>query len=203
MSNSIYVGLSEKSRLWVLGLGAFIAVINLAVAWFFAFRMGESLRLDASDLQPFTAWMATGGGSTVSGDAKYDLAARSLHIVAFVKLIANKQGLVLACFGGAFALAAIGFALFIIGADGAFKVSAGANDKARLVLSGTAPGLLCFLICGWLISQGIKEKSTMNLPPLAHMSQGISAQVTQACDNKHPTNGKCYTNAEWAKFLNP
>ena len=105
MSDSTYTGLSEKARLWILGLGAFTAIVNLAAAWYFAFKTGQSLKLDASDMQPFTAWLTTGGGAGVSNEARYDLAARSMHIVAFVKLIANKQGLVLACFGGAFALA--------------------------------------------------------------------------------------------------
>lgn len=207
MSDSTYAGLSEKARLWILGLGAFIAVMNLAAAWYFAFKTGQSLKLDASDMQPFTAWMTTGGGAGLPGDARYDLAARSMHIVAFVKLIANKQGLVLACFGGAFALAAIGFSLFIIGADGAFKVSATSGAKARLVFSGTAPGLLCFLIFGWLIIKGIEQQSAMNLPSLRYIvgdtsSQGAVTPQPATC-SRTDAYGKCYSESEWAELLKP
>jgi hypothetical protein len=201
-----YVGLSEQSRLWILGLGAVIACLNLIVAWFLAHETLVALRLSDADVAPFRALFSD---TSVSASSRHDLLARSMHIVALNKMIGNKQGLVLACFGGAFALAAIGFSLFVIGADGAFKVSATTSSKAKLVLTGTAPGLLCFAIFGWLMTRGVEQKSSMELPPFitptptAMQYQQIigapAGSTTAPCD-KTNLDGKCLSNADFEKL---
>lgn len=199
---SIYSGLSQKARLWVLALGAAIAVLNLGAAWYFSHETSQSLRLSSADLAPFKEWLAGQGHESLSPEARYDLSARALHIVAYSKAIANKQGLVLACFGAAFALGAIGFSLFVIGADGAFKASAGTSDKAKLVLSGTAPGLLCFVIGGLLVNQGIVQKTQLELPPLMGgtvWSVGGSVPSTEDPCARTDVLNNCYTVAEWEK----
>lgn len=197
---SIYSGLSQKARLWVLALGAAIAALNLGAAWYFSHETSQSLRLSSADLAPFKDWLVGHGHESLSPEARYDLSARALHIVAYSKAIANKQGLVLACFGAAFALGAIGFSLFVIGADGAFKASAGTSDKAKLVLSGTAPGLLCFVIGGLLVNQGITQRTQFELPPLL-VGQAWSAaqsrvEQVDACAHRDPI-GTCYSAQQW------
>lgn len=198
MSDSVYTGLSDRARVGVLSVAAVIAVLNLMAAWYFAFSMGEHLRLTKDDMEPFSAWIAVSGGASASGEVRHDLAARAMHIVAIVKLVANKQGIVLACFGGAFALAAIGFALFVIGADGAFKISAQSSEKAKLVMSGTAPGLFCFLMCAGLIALGVQQKSAMQLPEvpvLGRLPESVSTPVS--CVHTD-ANSKCYSEMQWS-----
>jgi hypothetical protein len=203
-SSNFYVGLSERAKLWILALGAGIAVLNLAAAWYFAHEMGQSLRLGASDMAPFKDWINGNGNEKLPAEARYDLSARAMHIVAYTKLIANKQGLVLACFGASFALAAIGFALFVVGADGAFKASVATPDKAKVVLTGTAPGLLCFALAGWLVSQGITQRSELNLPAIRYsLSESTPTEsriIPELCAHKD-MQGKCYTSEAWRALM--
>lgn len=193
--SSIYIGLSERSKLTVLTVGALIASVNLLIAWYLAHQTQISLRLDEHDMAPFRVWI---NSLELSQESRYELAARSMHIVALSKMIANKQGLVLACFGGAFSLAAIGFALFVIGADGAFKVSGNSNSKAKIVLSGTAPGLLCFAICGFLITKGVDQKSSIELPGIGAPPAATQSAEKADCAFKDFDN-RCYSTADWQK----
>jgi hypothetical protein len=162
-----YEGLSVRARLWVLAFGGLIALLNLGAAWYFSFNVGETLQFSKNDMAVLGEWLKLPVVDALSENHKYDLSARSLHALVLSKVIANKQGLVLACFGAGFALASIGFSLFVIGADGAFKLSSEFGSNARFVLSGTAPGLLCFVLAALLISTGVKRKAQIDLPPLA------------------------------------
>jgi len=198
-NSSIYQGLSERSKLWILGMGAIIACANLFVAWWLSYETLKSLQLTPADMLPFKGLI---GDAAFSSEQRHDLTERSMHVVALSKMMANKQGVVLACFGGAFALAALGFALFVIGADGAFKVSSSTDAKARLIVSGTAPGLLCFLICGILIQQGVRHKSEVNMPPFSTSLVLIgdkalrnAAGSDDSC--KYQVGAKCYNQAQW------
>jgi hypothetical protein len=195
----VYQGLSSRAKFWILCIGALIAVLNLLAAWYFAQRMHGNLDLSKVDFQPFVDWMGLDAHLKLSSMQLYDLSARSIHIVAISKMIANKQSLVLACFGAGFALAAIGFALFVIGADGAFQISSTAPNKAQLVISGTAPGLLCFLLCGLLVLVGIRERSHMTLPSLLHEPVAV-INAESACAHRD-INDKCYTATEWQKLI--
>lgn len=174
---SAYVGLTERSKLLVLLVAALIAGLNLVAAWHFAGKTESALALSAEDMMPFHAWVAKVDQKNLSSDARYDLGARAMTLVVSLKLVSNKQALVLTSFGGAFALLAIGFALFIIGADGAFKVIASSPDSSRVAITGTAPGLLCFLISGVLIWNGVQHKSELHAPDLrSNAASTIDAQ---------------------------
>ena len=71
------------------------------------------------------------------------LHAHAIDAVANLKLVANKQSIVVVAIAGAFALSAVGFALFFLGADGAFQLQAEQGiGGPRLLFAGTAPGLL-------------------------------------------------------------
>lgn len=199
---SIYSGLSQKARLWVLALGAAIAVLNLWAAWYFAHQTGQTLSLRQEDLTPLKEWIAAPGNENLSSEARHDLTVRAMYIVAYTKAIANKQGLILACFGSGFALTAVGFALFVIGADGAFKASATTPDKAKLVFSGTAPGLFCFVMAGWLISQGITQRTEFRLPLLASeiAAQGAAQNGQKSSKScRYQLGDECFTEEEWKK----
>lgn len=196
-NTQIYAGLSPKTRVWILVLAAFIAICNLAFAWHFVAQTGANLSLSEADMKPFASWIATAGGDKLSVEARYDLSARAMNIVTSLKLVSNKQALVLTCFGGAFALIAIGFALFIIGADGAFKIIASAPATSRLAITGTAPGLLCFVISGWLIVKGIEHRSEFHPPdlrntPIVFVNGTATIQADKtACESIGLIDGNC------------
>jgi hypothetical protein len=203
---SIYQGLSQNAKLVVIAFAGFIAALNLGVAWYMSNGALQSLKLAETDMAPFVSSIekaAGKDGTQLDASARHDLAARAMHIVALTKLVSNKQGLVVVCFGGAFALAAMGFALFVIGADGAFQVTADSSEKARIVLSGTAPGLLCFLLASWLVVTGVKDKSQIDLPPFRIDAQGGAMPDPPATCAYKPA-GKCMTKEEFdAALANP
>jgi hypothetical protein len=194
MSSDLYVGLSERSRLIIVTIGGLVATLNLAAAWWFAYSTEQSLALTEAAFKPYLYWFKESSALNLSSELRYDLVARAMHIVALGKLIANKQGIVLACFGAAFALAAIGFSLFIIGADGAFKVLAKSPAKASIAITGTAPGLLCFVISGWLVSVGVHHQSHLQLPPMRFEQTGSAPPTAidaATCMMRDPVTDAC------------
>jgi hypothetical protein len=188
----LYEGLSQRARLWIISFAAIVAAINLALAWSFAFETQKKLTLSADEFKPYASWLDNSRTTGMSSEAKYDLAARALHLVALSKMIANKNGIVLSCFGAAFALSALGFALFLLGADGAFKVLAETPGKASVAITGAAPGLLCFVLAAWLVVVGVKRESTLSLPPLLPQ-YGTTATSTPAetCQYRNPLTKEC------------
>ncbi len=190
--NPLYDGLSQRARVWIINLAAIVAAINLALAWSFAFETQNKLAVTADEFKPYASWLDNTRTSTMSTEAKYDLAARARHLVALSKMIANKQGIVLACFGAAFALSALGFALLLLGADGAFKVLAETPGKASVAITGAAPGLLCFLMAAWLVVVGVKRESTLELPPLlVQYATRSTAPSKLPCKHEDLETGEC------------
>lgn len=188
----LYTGLSEKARVWIIGVAALVAAINLAFAWTFAFQTGRSLGVSENEFKPYASWLDNTRTSAMTPEAKYDLAARTLHLIALSKMIANKQGIVLACFGAAFALAALGFALFLLGADGAFKVMAETSAKTSVAVTGTAPGLLCFVLAAWLVVVGVKRESKLELPPLlVQYATGAASTAASECQHEDLNTHEC------------
>ena len=70
------------------------------------------------------------------------------------KGIANRHALASLSIACGIALFAIGFSLFLIGADGAFKAQASHGGSFAVAASGTAPGLLCFVAATVLVGIG-------------------------------------------------
>jgi hypothetical protein len=198
--SAIYDGLSEKSKLWIIGIGALVAVGNLTLAWIFAFNTEKALALREDDMKPYQVWMKDMGGEKLSEEVRHDVAARAMHIVALTKMTSNKNALTLACFGAAFALSALGFSLFIIGADGAFKVAATSPDKSSLAIAGTAPGLMCFVIAGALVAIGIVHRNEISMPEMpARISLESPTVKSSACEYQS-SNGTCYTAKEFREL---
>ena len=102
----------------------------------------------------------------------------------------------LAAFGAAFALASIGFALFILGADGAFKVAAatpgfvytvfcppymaakGAVSSPRLAIRVDRPGLdfISFEDAAWTMMEAATS-STYDNALITNAAPGIKAEL--------------------------
>lgn len=189
--NPLYEGLSQRARVWIISLAAIVAAINLALAWSFAFETQKKLTVSVDEFKPYASWLDNSRTTGMSTEAKYDLAARALHLVALSKMIANKNGIVLSCFGAAFALSALGFALFLLGADGAFKVLAETPGKASVAITGAAPGLLCFVLAAWLVVVGVKRESTLSLPPLLLQYGAAPSAPAEPCQYRNPLTKEC------------
>ena len=90
--------------------------------------------------------------SILAGEGNSTLSSRdfAVHVVAQIENITINTSLSYTTAGIAIGLVSIGFALFVIGADGAFKVM-GSTPDMKLVISSTAPGILCFVLAFFLV----------------------------------------------------
>jgi hypothetical protein len=149
--------------MWIVGAAA-IFIVNIGFAWLVMSRAIENLQFSPQDQEIVTALSASAENET----AKILLRTRAIDAVVSVKNITNKQAITLAAFGGAFGLCAAGFALFLIGADGAFQFNVEQpGSGAKVVLSSTAPGLFCFLVAGVIVIVGILHPTSIKFEPVS------------------------------------
>jgi len=163
-------GLSREQKGMIV-LSAFgVVVLSLIVASGVMWSALNTTQLNNNDHAAVAA-LSDAGGTALE---KAILRVHAIDAVINTKLIANKQALILVAFAGAFALASVGFALFLLGADGAFKVRAEHGGGGKLLLMGTAPGLLCFLLATVLISLGITHRSQVTLGTVSFPGYGVT-----------------------------
>lgn len=156
---AIYEGFSRKARYRIVMFSAFIAIINIALAWYFVADMNKNIRFGEQEVKTIKALTADLG----TYDTSVVFRAHVLNTQVHIKGITNKQSIILLSVGSGFALMAIGFALFLLGADGAFKIQAEKSPDSKLMLSGTAPGLLCFLLGAALIFTAVTKTHKLDI----------------------------------------
>lgn len=155
-----YEAFSKRQKMYIVA-AAIVAVI--ATQAFAAWVMSDAMRH-----LPFSTQdqdIVKGLSADISDPLHRSiLRAHAIDAVSNLKLVANKQSIIVVALAGSFALAAVGFSLFLLGADGAFQVQADhAGSGAKLLFVGTAPGLLCFALAVVLMGMGIRQPSTLNL----------------------------------------
>lgn len=168
-----YEGFTRKQKLFVVGSAIVAVFISLAFA---AWIMGDAFRnmqFSQQDQEVVNRLL----GDTTDPEHKSILRAHAIDTVANLKQLANRQSIIIVAFAGAFALSAVGIALFLLGADSAFQVQAGQGKGGlQLLLAGTAPGILCLLLAITLIGIAIAYRSSVNLAstPLTKPIAGAS-----------------------------
>ncbi|GGI95342.1 hypothetical protein GCM10007978_36280 [Shewanella hanedai] len=146
----VYEGLSNKARAWILLGAALIVIANLGLVWYETDKALNQLPISSEDINVIKSVSDGPLHSTIQSNNQ-KLRVHAINITLIMKGIINKQSIIIVCIGSAFSFIAIGFALFLIGADGAFKLNA-THGEAKVVMSATAPGLACFLFAAILIS---------------------------------------------------
>lgn len=106
------------------------------------------------------------------------LVVHTLNAMVNLKSITNYHALGVLAIGAGAAFLAIGFALFLIGADGAFQIQYEAKGDNKIAFYATAPGLLCFVLSAFLIGVGATLKHEMQLGD--YQSEGQSENVQLA-----------------------
>lgn len=155
---TIYEGFSTRMRVAIVSVAALIALLNLGASWYVAGTAIEGLKFNDQDAK----YIQSIGADIEDLNQRAALRIYATSTQAHIKGIVNKQAIIIVCFGCAFAFMAIGFALFLIGADGAFKFQAATDQKANLLLSSTAPGMACFLFAATLVGIGVTTKYELN-----------------------------------------
>lgn len=146
-----------KATVVAISLASAIACIGVALSY--AGRSNERLQYraeeDGQDLRDLYQMGRTDTQSDVY------LFAHILNVQAHLKGISNKHSLAMIAISSGLALYAIGFSLFVIGADGAFELIARSGGGMSAAATGTAPGLLCFIAATVVISIGVTRKHSL------------------------------------------
>ncbi|MFT5684072.1 MAG: hypothetical protein ACI8RZ_005013 [Myxococcota bacterium] len=120
-------------------IGVVLFVVNMAAAWVVMFRVQGSI---------------SEGLNSGPALVPFELTLRSIQ---------NTQSLGVIGIATAFALVSIGFSLFVMGAKGAFEVTASAAERGSLVLRATAPGLLCFVLGAVIVLQTLRIRAETDI----------------------------------------
>lgn len=157
----LYEGLPVPAKLLIILLGLAGGVAAITVSSIQAVRLQQNLGYSQPDVDLLKNISAEGAQKGVTPLA---FVVHALNIQTHLKGITNRQAIGVLTIGTGIALFAIGFALFIIGVDGAFKVHLEARQDAKIVLYGSTPGLLCFLLGALVIAMaGFSTRYELNL----------------------------------------
>lgn len=157
------IGLPQWARTTIVFLSIFLAATSLYLSWSLAPAIGKEIGFAAGDVAPLRqiAYGSTGTLNNLQEDNGTKILVHLANNQAQMKMITNHQSIALLSIGVSVAMLSIGYALFLIGADGAFKLSYRHPDQSRFMLYGTAPGLLCFVLATALMAVGMTRRSNL------------------------------------------
>ncbi len=173
-----YEGFTGKQKLLVVGSAIVAVLLSLIFAAWIMRDAQHNTQFSQRDQEVVNQLL----GDTRDPQHKSMLRAQAIDAVANLKQLANRQSLLIVAFAGAFALCAIGFALFLLGADGAFQIQAEQGKGGiKLLLASTTPGIVCFVLAVALMGMAIAYRSSTNAAP-----GNFSKQVMGTLENSLP-----------------
>ena len=157
----LYEGLSNKTKVSVLVFSAIIAIANLGLAWYVADKALNEIPISNNDVEEIKSLSSDLIDPNIYAN-NLNLRVHAINTQVHLKGITNKQSIIIVSIGSGFAFIAIGFALFLIGADGALHVKNESIDS-KLMLSATAPGIVCFVLAAILIFMGVTREYKLDI----------------------------------------
>lgn len=142
-------------------------MINLGLAWGVAANISKDIQYKEKEVDLIPKMTGDLDSPVTTND--YLLRTHVIDNQTMLKGIINKQSLSILAIGSGFAFMSIGFALFLIGADGAFKFQ-GEHSGAKIVVSSTAPGIACFVLAALLVGIGITRTTQLNIKPTKYVN---------------------------------
>ena len=216
-------GLPTWAILSIVAAAFFLGTLSFGLSWLQGRAAMQLLAFGTEDVATLTA--IAGLSTDTLNEA---LIVHALNAMVHLKGISNYQSLGVLAIGAGSAFLAIGFALFLIGADGAFKLQYVGQGSNKLVLYATTPGLLCFVMSAVLIHVGATRRHEMELgayqsvreasveaptalPPMALAHQPVPTQLlADYCidralprDLNRPTNGSVSIGGGRARAISP
>lgn len=146
-----FQGLSERAKLWIIAAGIILATACIFLALMDTHRISKELDYGNPDREVLENLY---GMSKQNTSADPYLFVHTFNVQVLQKGIANRHALASLSIACGISLFAIGFSLFLIGADGVFKLQASSGAGPAVAVSGTAPGLLCFVAATILVGIG-------------------------------------------------
>ena len=134
--------LGQKSVLGAL----LIFTLNMAGAWWLALGAADNVArplVPDGETSAVARVLDSHGGASANS---HTLLNRVVDAEIQIRTAQNGQTLSVVAMAGSFAMMSIGFALFVMGAEGAFQLEGSAPTGGNLVLKSTAPGVICFAL---------------------------------------------------------
>ena len=171
-------GLGPKTKVSIVFAGIILGAGCIAFALTNASSMSEKLYYGDPDREILESLYKVSKANTVVDPYLF---VHGLNVQIHQKGIANRHALASLSIACGIALFAIGFSLFLIGADGAFKVQASKGASLAVSVSGTAPGLLCFVAATILVGIGATRKHELTIgafrPPVPNSAWQVSSRT--------------------------
>jgi hypothetical protein len=132
---------------------------NIAAAWFVAAQANALIGRTLLEKNSYIDQALQRGSQLSAND--HLLMNRRLDAELLLRSIQNRHIITVVGMGAAFALVAVGFALFVMGAEGAFTLQGAIQDRGNLVIKSTAPGVLCFFLAAIIVCFVVAAKTDM------------------------------------------
>ena len=146
-----FEGFPRWAKVAIAAVGILLGAVCIGFALQNAFNISENLYYGDSDKEILESLYKMSKQNT---QVDPYLFVHAFNVQVYQKGIANRHALASLSIACGIALFAIGFSLFLIGADGAFEVQASKGASFAVSASGTAPGLLCFVAATILVGIG-------------------------------------------------
>lgn len=173
--------LSRRAKLGIVLLAFLITSVAIGLSCVRILQTGDNLSLNSADQQNIAAIVGHPG---TDASLQATLTAHVTDEVIGLKAVTNHQSFSLLAIALAVGFLTIGFALFILGTDGAFRLEAADKGDKRLAAYGTAPGLLCFLLAAVLVVVVVTHSETIEVSafnaPIQNASTGSHISTVKA-----------------------
>lgn len=155
-----FVGVPKWVKIAVVFAALLLGALSIGLAWKDASEANRNLAFGQKDVEAISSIARVGQSGTISDQT---FVVHVLNVIVHRKAITNHQALGGLAIGAGSAFLAIGFALFLLGADGAFQIQYEGKGDSKLAFYATAPGLLCFMLSASLIAFGATRKHEIQL----------------------------------------
>ncbi len=168
--------------LFVFGILIFLG--NMAISWWLAIRantfVSEPLVSDAGRDKTIAEAIKLVHG----GDGNVHIFAQQLiGLDTTLRAISNRHVILIVAMASAFSFVAIGFALFVMGIESAFTLSAGDEKHGSVILKASAPGLACFLFATIIVTAAIMCQTSIDAGGIAAFDRSSSPPPSGGMDN--------------------
>lgn len=159
---SRFHGLSDTAKICIVAAATLMAVTSLiwgAVSWT---TVNKDMRFNGEDYAELAGFY-----ESIKSGTNHDtyLMTHALDLHVQMQRITNDQGLKSLAISLSVALIAVGFALFLLGADGTFSLAAEDKSGPSVTVQGTAPGLLCFALAAMVMAMVIMTRAKLEIKP--------------------------------------
>ena len=140
-------------------IGALVLfTINMGGAWWLAAGAAESVaRPLVVEGEESVVSLVVDTSKDASANT-FTLLNRMVDAEVQVRAAQNSQTLCVVAMAGGVAMMALGFALFVMGAEGSFKLEGEVKSGGSLMLKSTAPGIFCFFLAAVILMFALHKK---------------------------------------------